>query len=75
MSEMAARVEREIGGLDMLVHSVAAGPEGACIEGVRNHLLDVVQRPLLETSSTGYLAASCASSFSLVLLAIARKIH
>ena len=42
------------GGLDMVVHSLANGPE--------------VKKPLLETSRKGYLAASSASAYSFVSL-------
>jgi enoyl-[acyl-carrier protein] reductase I len=42
------------GGLDIVVHSLANGPE--------------VRKPLLETSRKGYLAASSASAYSFVSL-------
>lgn len=54
VSEVAADVARDFGSIDILVHSLANGPE--------------VTRPLLETSRKGYLAAASASSYSLVSL-------
>lgn len=48
----AKAVERDFGKVDILVHSLANGPE--------------VTRPLLETSRNGYLAASSASAYSFV---------
>ena len=47
-------VEKDFGTIDILVHSLANGPE--------------VQKPLLETSRNGYLAALSASSYSKVSL-------
>merc|ERR1719253_1782412 len=52
VAECAAEVEKDFGKIDILVHSLANGPE--------------VQKPLLETSRRGYLAAMSASSYSLV---------
>lgn len=52
MSECAAQVKADIGNIDILVHSLANGPE--------------VTKPLLETSRKGYLAAISASSYSFV---------
>ncbi|GAX74103.1 hypothetical protein CEUSTIGMA_g1552.t1 [Chlamydomonas eustigma] len=52
VSEVAERVEKDIGKIDILVHSLANGPE--------------VVKPLLETSRKGYLAALSASAYSLV---------
>ena len=52
VSEVAADVARDFGKIDVLVHSLANGPE--------------VVKPLLETSRKGYLAAMSASSYSLV---------
>ena len=54
VSECAANLEKAIGGgkIDVLVHSLANGPE--------------VAKPLLETSRSGYLAAVSASSYSYV---------
>ena len=49
VSEVAADVARDFGKIDILVHSLANGPE--------------VQKPLLETSRKGYLAAMSASSY------------
>lgn len=54
ISEVAAAVERDFGKIDILVHSLANGPE--------------VKKPLLETSRAGYLAAISASSYSFVSL-------
>lgn len=52
MSEAAEKLARDVGKIDILVHSLANGPE--------------VQKPLLETSRRGYLAALSASSYSLI---------
>ncbi|KAL1511768.1 hypothetical protein AB1Y20_005054 [Prymnesium parvum] len=54
ISEVAAKVAADYGKIDILVHSLANGPE--------------VTRPLLETSRRGYLAASSASAYSMVSL-------
>jgi len=54
ISEVAAAVEKDYGKIDILVHSLANGPE--------------VTKPLLETSRSGYLAASSASAYSFVSL-------
>lgn len=54
ISELAERVAKEHGTVDILVHSLANGPE--------------VQKPLLETSRKGYLAAISSSSYSFVSL-------
>ena len=54
VSECAAKVGAEVGKIDILIHSLANGPE--------------VQKPLLETSRRGYLAAMSASSYSFVSL-------
>lgn len=54
ISEVAAAVEKDYGKIDILVHSLANGPE--------------VTKPLLETSRKGYLAASSASAYSAVSL-------
>lgn len=54
VSEVAAQVAKDYGTIDILVHSLANGPE--------------VQKPLLETSRKGYLAAISASSYSFVSL-------
>ena len=48
----AAAVAKDYGKIDILVHSLANGPE--------------VTKPLLETSRAGYLAASSASAYSMV---------
>lgn len=52
ISEVASAVEKDFGKIDILVHSLANGPE--------------VKKPLLETSRTGYLAAISSSAYSLV---------
>jgi enoyl-[acyl-carrier protein] reductase I len=48
----AEQVAKDFGKIDILVHSLANGPE--------------VTKPLLETSRSGYLAASSASAYSMV---------
>ncbi|KAF5450060.1 hypothetical protein F2P56_030439, partial [Juglans regia] len=52
--EVAESVKKDFGSIDILVHSLANGPE--------------VSKPLLETSRKGYLAAISASSYSYVSL-------
>lgn len=52
VTEIAAKVKKDIGNIDIVVHSLANGPE--------------VAKPLLETSRRGYLAAISASSYSFV---------
>jgi len=54
ISEVADAVAKDYGKIDILVHSLANGPE--------------VTKPLLETSRNGYLAASSASAYSFVSL-------
>merc|ERR1712147_28669 len=54
ISEAATKAAADYGKIDILVHSLANGPE--------------VTKPLLETSRRGYLAASSASAFSMVSL-------
>jgi enoyl-[acyl-carrier protein] reductase I len=54
ISEVAKAVEKDYGKIDILIHSLANGPE--------------VTKPLLETSRKGYLAASSASAYSAVSL-------
>merc|ERR1719182_611824 len=54
ISEVAKKIEADYGKVDVLVHSLANGPE--------------VTKPLLETSRRGYLAASSASAYSMVSL-------
>jgi enoyl-[acyl-carrier protein] reductase I len=51
ISGVAAQMKADFGGVDIVVHSLANGPE--------------VKKPLLETSRKGYLAAVGASSYSL----------
>ena len=52
VAEVAERVKQDVGQVDVIVHSLANGPE--------------VKKPLLETSRSGYLAAMSASSYSYV---------
>lgn len=54
ISEVADAVKKDYGKIDIVVHSLANGPE--------------VTKPLLETSRKGYLAASSASAYSAVSL-------
>jgi enoyl-[acyl-carrier protein] reductase I len=54
IQEVAKAVEADYGNIDIVVHSLANGPE--------------VTKPLLETSRKGYLAASSASAYSAVSL-------
>jgi enoyl-[acyl-carrier protein] reductase I len=54
ISEVAAQVAKDYGKIDILVHSLANGPE--------------VKKPLLETSRSGYLAAVSSSAYSFVSL-------
>ncbi|XVE61249.1 hypothetical protein DITRI_Ditri06bG0024600 [Diplodiscus trichospermus] len=54
VQEVVECVKRDFGSIDILVHSLANGPE--------------VSKPLLETSRNGYLAALSASSYSFVSL-------
>jgi len=54
VSELAEKVKADYGEIDILVHSLANGPE--------------VTKPLLETSRKGYLAALSASSYSFITL-------
>jgi len=54
VQEAAESVKKDFGSIDILVHSLANGPE--------------VTKPLLETSRKGYLAALSASSYSYVSL-------
>jgi enoyl-[acyl-carrier protein] reductase I len=51
ISGVAARMKADFDGVDIVIHSLANGPE--------------VKKPLLETSRKGYLAAVSASSYSL----------
>jgi len=54
IEEVAAAIEKDYGKIDIVVHSLANGPE--------------VTKPLLETSRKGYLAASSASAYSAISL-------
>jgi enoyl-[acyl-carrier protein] reductase I len=49
---VAAKVKEDLGGIDIVVHSLANGPE--------------VKKPLLETSRKGYLGAVSASAYSMI---------
>ncbi|MCB1071646.1 MAG: enoyl-[acyl-carrier-protein] reductase [Chlamydiia bacterium] len=52
VSEVAAQIEKDYGKIDIIVHSLANGPE--------------VKKPLLETTRNGYLAAISSSAYSFV---------
>ena len=52
ISEVAEQIKNDYGSLDIVVHSLANGPE--------------VKNPLLETSRNGYLAAVSSSAYSFV---------
>mmetsp|Transcript_17922 Transcript_17922/g.44090 ORF Transcript_17922/g.44090 Transcript_17922/m.44090 type:complete len:347 (-) Transcript_17922:471-1511(-) len=54
IAEVAENVAKDYGKIDILVHSLANGPE--------------VTKPLLETSRKGYMAATSASAYSFVSL-------
>lgn len=54
VSEVAEAVKNDFGQIDILVHSLANGPE--------------VSKPLLETSRKGYLTALSASTYSFISL-------
>ncbi|KAI4319596.1 hypothetical protein MLD38_033178 [Melastoma candidum] len=54
VQEVAESIKEDFGTIDILVHSLANGPE--------------VHKPLLETSRNGYLAAVSASSYSFISL-------
>ncbi len=54
VSEVVESIKRDYGRIDILIHSLANGPE--------------VKLPLLETSRKGYLAAVSSSSYSLISL-------
>ncbi|XVE75711.1 hypothetical protein DITRI_Ditri12bG0114600 [Diplodiscus trichospermus] len=54
VQELVESVKKDFGSIDILVHSLANGPE--------------VSKPLLETSRNGYLAALSASSYSFLSL-------
>lgn len=54
VSEVAQAIEKDFGKVDILVHSLANGPE--------------VNKPLLETTRKGYLTALSASSYSFISL-------
>lgn len=52
ISEVAQNIEKEFGSIDILIHSLANGPE--------------VSKPLIDTSRSGYLAAISSSAYSFV---------
>lgn len=54
ISEVATQIQNDFGEIDILIHSLANGPE--------------VKKPLLETSRSGYLAALSNSSYSFISL-------
>lgn len=54
ISEVAAAIQQDFGAIDIFIHSLANSPE--------------IQRPLLETSRKGYLAALGSSSYSFISL-------
>lgn len=54
VAEVAEEVEKDYGTIDILVHSLANGPE--------------VSKPLSETTRSGYLAALSASTYSFISL-------
>ncbi len=54
ISEVAESIKKDFGSIDIFVHSLANGPE--------------VQKPLLETSRNGYLAAISSSAYSYISL-------
>lgn len=54
VKEVVETVKQDFGSIDILVHSLANGPE--------------VSKPLLDTSRNGYLAAISASSYSFISL-------
>ncbi len=54
IEEVAEAIKNDFGSIDILVHSLANGPE--------------VHKPLLETTRSGYLAALSSSSYSYISL-------
>lgn len=54
IKDVVKQIENDYGKIDIFVHSLANGPE--------------VQKPLLETSRAGYLAAISSSSYSFISL-------
>jgi len=54
ISEVSQAIHRDFGRVDILIHSLANGPE--------------VKKPLLETSRAGYLAAISSSAYSFISL-------
>ncbi|CAN7118138.1 unnamed protein product [Brassica rapa subsp. narinosa] len=61
VQEAAECVRQDFGSIDILVHSLANGPEARTLS-------ETVSKPLLETTRKGYLAAISASSYSFVSL-------
>jgi enoyl-[acyl-carrier protein] reductase I len=79
ISECAAKVKADYPKIDILVHSLANGPEvtkplletSSCMQVLTTAPAPPspqVTKPLLETSRRGYLAASSASAYSMVSL-------
>lgn len=79
ISECAAKVKADYPKIDILVHSLANGPEvtkplletSSCMQVLTTAPTPPspqVTKPLLETSRRGYLAASSASAYSMVSL-------
>ncbi|GKV34575.1 hypothetical protein SLEP1_g42938 [Rubroshorea leprosula] len=77
--EVVESVKKDFGGIDILVHSLANGPEEVAGSVKKDFgSIDIlvhslangpeVSKPLLETSRNGYLAALSASSYSFVSL-------
>lgn len=54
ISEVTDAIQRDFGNIDIFIHSLANAPE--------------VQKPLLETSRNGYLAAMSSSAYSFIAL-------
>ncbi|MCF7852840.1 MAG: enoyl-[acyl-carrier-protein] reductase [Simkaniaceae bacterium] len=54
ISEVAGQIEKDFGKIDILIHSLANGPE--------------VKNPLIDTSRQGYLAALSSSAYSFISL-------
>ncbi|MCF7806296.1 MAG: enoyl-[acyl-carrier-protein] reductase [Simkaniaceae bacterium] len=54
ISEVAGQIEKDFGKIDILIHSLANGPE--------------VKNPLIDTSRQGYLAALSSSAYSCISL-------
>lgn len=79
LQEVAESVKKDFGTIDILVHSLANGPEVCNFFNSLNYTtiwylhnkrfhFQQVSKPLLETSRKGYLAALSASSYSYISL-------